>query len=70
MTVQYAPGAIPPATREIRDMAWVSERTGVPLSTLRHYRLNGIGPRSFKLGRRVMYAVEDVDAWIEAARNA
>lgn len=51
-------------------MAWVSEHTGIPLSTLRHYRLNGLGPRSFKLGRRVMYALEDVEAWIEAARNA
>jgi len=51
-------------------MAWVSERTGIPLSTLRYYRLNGLGPRSFKLGRRVMYAIDDVEAWIEAARDA
>jgi predicted DNA-binding transcriptional regulator AlpA len=55
---------------EIVGIEWVSQRTGVPIGTLRHYRLNGTGPKSFKLGRRVMYAVEDVEAWIEAARNA
>lgn len=70
MTVQYATSEAPRAAREIRDMAWVSERTGIPLSTLRYYRLNGLGPRSFKLGRRVMYAIDDVEAWIEAARDA
>lgn len=42
----------------------VSERTRVPLSTLRYYRHRGEGPRSFKIGRRVMYRQEDVDAWI------
>lgn len=55
-------------TQEIRDMEWVSERTGVPLNTLRYYRMQGTGPQSFKLGRRVMYAVEDVEAWIDQAR--
>ncbi len=54
---------------DIKDMQWVSERTGVPLNTLRWYRHNGVGPKSFKLGRRVMYAVEDVEQWIEQARE-
>ncbi|PKQ25052.1 MAG: DNA-binding protein [Actinobacteria bacterium HGW-Actinobacteria-4] len=55
----------------IKDMAWVSERTGIPINTLRYYRMRGEGgPPSFRLGgRRVMYAVEDVEAWIEKARE-
>ena len=53
----------------IRSMEWVSERTGIPLNTLRYYRMNGQGPRSFKLGRRVVYDERDVEAWIDEARR-
>lgn len=55
---------------EIKGMPWASERTGIPINTLRYYRAQGIGPKSFKLGRRVVYDVADVEAWIDAARNA
>jgi hypothetical protein len=54
---------------EIKDMVWVSERTGVPINTPRYWRHLGLGPKAFKLGRRVMYAVDDVEAWIDQARN-
>lgn len=37
--------------------------------TCRYWRHIGKGPRSFKVGRRVLYAVEDVEAWIAAARH-
>jgi excisionase family DNA binding protein len=37
----------------------------VPVATLRWWRHNGTGPRSFKLGRHVMYRHTDIDAWIE-----
>lgn len=53
-----------------------AERIGVPEATLRYWRHIGQGPRGAKLGRRVMFRVEDVDAWIEqqfraeAARTA
>lgn len=54
----------------IKSMEWVSERTGIPINTLRYYRHKGIGPKSFKLGgRRVMYDESDVEAWIENARK-
>lgn len=50
--------------------AEVSERTRVPVETLRYYRwLGDRGPRSFKVGRRVLYAAEDVEAWLESARK-
>jgi DNA-binding transcriptional MerR regulator len=45
----------------------VSELTRVPAGTLRYYRTHGaLGPRSFKLGRRVVYKDSDVDSWVEA----
>lgn len=58
------------ATTEIVGMEWVSARTGIPINTLRYYRQNGTGPKCFKLGRRVVYDVADVEAWINEARSA
>lgn len=45
----------------------VSERTGVPVATLRYWRHVGdIGPKSFKLGPKlVAYREEDVEAWLQ-----
>ncbi len=37
--------------------------------TLRYWRNRREGPKWFKLGRRVLYAREDVEAFIAAARN-
>lgn len=39
----------------------------IPLPTLRYWRARGEGPRSARLGRRVIYKREDVEAWIEKA---
>ena len=48
--------------------AEVAETTRAPVETVRYWRHIGRGPKSFKVGRRVLYAVDDVEAWIEAAR--
>jgi len=45
----------------------VSELTRVPVATLRYWRHTGKGgPKSFKIGNRVAYKLEDVEAWLEA----
>jgi hypothetical protein len=36
--------------------------------TLKYWRKNGAGPRAFRLGRLVMYAEEDLNAYIDNAR--
>ncbi len=47
----------------------VSEDSRIPVNTLRWYRSTGKGgPKHFKLGRRVLYAKSDVEAWIAEAR--
>jgi predicted DNA-binding transcriptional regulator AlpA len=48
----------------------VAEITRIPLPTLRFYRHTGKGPRSFKLGNRVVYKRADVEAWIEQRYQA
>lgn len=50
----------------------VSELTGVPVNTLRWWRnrAKGEGPKSGKLGRRVVYYASDVEAWIRSNLGA
>ncbi len=47
----------------------VSTKLRTPVETVRYWRHVGKGPKSFKVGRRVLYAVEDVEAFIAAARG-
>lgn len=51
--------------------AEVATDARLPVNTLRWYRSTGKGgPKFFKLGRRVLYARSDVEAWINEARAA
>ncbi len=42
----------------------VAELTGVPENTLRFWRHQGLGPRSARLGRRMVHRERDVVDWI------
>jgi len=44
----------------------VAALTGIPTNTLRFWRHERTGPKSAKLGRRVVYREADVIAWIDA----
>jgi predicted DNA-binding transcriptional regulator AlpA len=48
----------------------IAKRTGTPLNTLRYWRHLGLGPPTFKLGRRVVAMESDVEAWIREARES
>jgi DNA-binding transcriptional MerR regulator len=40
----------------------------LPVATLRHYRATGEGgPKSARIGRRVMYRLSDCQAYVDAA---
>ena len=45
-----------------------AELLRVPVATLRWWRHKDAGPRSFKLGRHVLYQLSDLDAWVAAQR--
>ena len=57
-------------SRTILDLAGISQKTGIPINTLRFYRSTSQGPKTFKLGGRVVALESDVDDWIQAAYNA
>ena len=46
-----------------------SERLRTPAATLRYWRHLDIGPKSFKIGRRVVYRRDDLEAWIDTQRG-
>lgn len=52
---------------DLLDIEAAAELTGKSVPTMRWYRATGQGPRSGKLGRRVVYRRSDVEAWIEEA---
>ena len=51
------------------DQFWLSEETadylGVPVSTLRYWQWQGIGPRSYRIGRYRRFRPGDVRRWVE-----
>ena len=47
----------------------VAERLRTSPETVRYWRHIGTGPRGLKVGRRVLYAEEDVTTWLESLRT-
>jgi excisionase family DNA binding protein len=54
---------------ELLTITEAADMLRTPVATLRYWRHQGIGPRSFRLGRRVLYRRDDVHAWIDAKRE-
>ncbi len=44
----------------------VAAELGLSVDTLRRWRRNGGGPKSFTLGRSIRYRSEDIGAWLSA----
>jgi predicted DNA-binding transcriptional regulator AlpA len=55
--------------RDTVDFKWISEATGLPLSSVYHYNRTGEGPRSFKVGRRYWVTRLDYEEWLSATRG-
>jgi len=55
---------------ELLTIEDVAERLGRPVATLRFWRHQSTGPKSFRLGGRVVYKAADVESWIEASYAA
>jgi excisionase family DNA binding protein len=51
-------------SNDFMTTAEVAQLTRAPQSTVRYWRHCGTGPKSFRLGRRVLYRRGDVDQWI------
>ena len=50
---------------ELLTITEVAELMRTPVATLRYWRHCGTGPKSIRVGRRVLYRAVDVRAWID-----
>jgi excisionase family DNA binding protein len=55
---------------ELLTITEAAELLRAPVGTLRYWRHCNTGPRSFRLGRRVLYRRDDLHAWIENRSEA
>ena len=55
---------------ELLTLTEVADMLRLPPGTLRAWRCQGVGPDSFKIGRRVVYRRSAVDAYIAAQEAA
>jgi excisionase family DNA binding protein len=62
------PDRNPSRDPELLTIAEAAELLRAPVATLRYWRHLGTGPRSFRLGRRVLYRRDDLHAWIDHPR--
>jgi excisionase family DNA binding protein len=61
-----------PTTDAQPDLLTISEAAELlraPVATLRYWRHLGTGPRSFRLGRRVLYRRDDLHSWIATQQD-
>jgi excisionase family DNA binding protein len=54
---------------ELLTITEAAQLVRAPVATLRYWRHLGTGPRSFRLGRRVLYRRDDLHTWIDAQRR-
>lgn len=57
------------ALERLLTVAELSEYLGVPVATLYDWRVDGKGPRAFRIGRHLRFAVGDVHAWLATVRE-
>ena len=55
--------------RPLVDCRAAADYLGVSASFLAKRRVNGSGPPYRKFGRRVLYAISDIDAWADLNRR-
>ena len=70
MTHQRHPNDPPPAGDELLTISEVAAIVRAPIATMRYWRHLGNGPRSFRVGRRVVYRVADLQPWIDDQASA
>lgn len=52
------------ALRDSVNFRWISEDTGLPLSSIYFFNKTGQGPRAFKIGRRYWVTRSDYELWL------
>lgn len=51
------------------DVGELAAYLGMPVSTVYDWRTRGLGPRAYRFGKHLKFAVSDVRIWIEQQRD-
>ncbi len=54
---------------DLMTLPEIAELVRAPLASVRHWRRQGTGPRTFRLNRRVVAKRSDVLSWIDEKRH-
>ena len=57
------------ALKKFQDEKKTAKRIGISHRTVQDMRYKGGGPPFYKIGGRVLYAVDEVDAWLLTKRR-
>lgn len=52
--------------KQLHDHQTAAEYVGRSPATLHQLNSRGLGPKSYKMGKRRMYRKPDLDAWVES----
>ena len=55
--------------RDLLKSFEAAELLRVPVRTLYEWRMRGVGPAAYRVGKRVLYDRKDVERWLEAHRE-
>jgi predicted DNA-binding transcriptional regulator AlpA len=61
-------GMIKTAIGDMYEVDEAAKLVGVKVKTMYHYNTTGIGPKRYKVGRKVCYKESDLRAWMERER--
>ncbi len=55
--------------QQLIDLETLATYLGVPVATVYDWRARRLGPPAYRIGKRLMFAVPDVQAWMEQRRD-
>ena len=61
--------AVPAALEPLITIDELAAYLGLPKQTIYDWRVQGRGPRAYRIGKHLRYAVSDVRAWVAAQRE-
>ncbi len=62
-------GSNPWGLEPLLDVSDLAGYLGLPVSTVYDWRARGLGPRAYRFGKHLKFAVSDVRTWIEQQRE-
>ncbi|WP_240423700.1 helix-turn-helix domain-containing protein [Microbacterium halotolerans] len=69
MDADHSPAGNPWGLKPLLDVGELAAYLGVPVSTVYDWRTRGLGPRAYRFGKHLKFAVADVRAWVEQQRD-